>query len=353
MRRVPLVLALVVVAGCTPPAERAAVRPPVVDVWPVPAARAVDAGEAAAACVLEGDGEPLDRLFFHEEEPLLLFGARGDAEALVRIDGRGRYTLHGRWSDLSGDGEDGRARLVLERAGSFRLAGFSLLHATRFRLRRRTALVADHVWLEPDYLVSVTAADGPRAKAIARLPFDAPKERALEVPCADLAYDDLRERVRDPELEGARAHVDRLALHDVPGGALVFAGGKQLFFVVVDEERDGFARIRGERHGIRFAGWTPSALVSRDPQGAGDPGGSRSGHGSRTKGKPARVTRTTALHAERGGTEVVLGQLEVGTEVRVLESGTGPRVAVELAAEEVRALPGVSLRIAESDLESL
>ena len=357
MRRVLPVVVLALALGCGAPVERVAPRPPVVDVRPVSGPTSAGALEPAPqpapACTIEGDGEPEDRLFFHVEEDLLLFGARADVEALVRIESRGRYTLHGRWSDLAAPEGDGRARLVLERPGSFRLAGFSLLRATRFRVRRRTALVPDHVWLEPDYLVSVTGAEGPRVQAVARLPFDAPKERALELPCADLAYDDQHERALDPDQEAARAHVGRVALHDAPGGSVVFEAGPLLVFVVVEEERAGFAKIRGARHGIRIAGWTPSALVSRAPQGSGGPGGSRSGRGSTVKGQPARVIHATTLYAERGSVAAAIGQLEAGAELRVLQSGAGPRVIVELAAAEVRALPGVSLKIAESDLESL
>lgn len=327
-----------------------------IEVGPVAAASALAvAGDAAPppTCAIEGAGEPEDRLFFHAEEDLVLFGARADAAPLVRIEGRGRYTLHGRWTDLGAPEGDGRAHLVLERAGAFRLGGFSLLSATRFRLHRRTALVPDHVWLEPDYLVQVGGADGARAKAVARLPFDAPKERALEIPCADLAYDDQRERARDPDAKTARAHLDHVALYDQPGGTLVFEAGQQLFFVVIDETRDGFLRVHGERHGVRIAGWTPQALVSQSPQGSGEPGGSRSGRGGKTTGKAARVMRATALLAERGGVEVTIGQLEPGTEVRILRSGTGLHVPVELAAAEVRAVTGVTLQIAESDLEAL
>ena len=356
MRRVCLLFTLALGGGCASPVHRAPPPPRAVDVRPVPSATAQVAAPAAApaeTCIIEGAGEPEDRLFFHVEEDLLLFGARADAEPLVRIDGRGRYTLHGRWSDLGAPDGDGRARLVLEQAGAFRLAGFSLLAATRFRLHRRTALVPDHVWLEPDYLVQVSGADGARAKAIARLPFDVPKERALDLPCAELAYDDQRERVRDPDTKTARAHLDHVALYDKPGGTLVFEAGQQLFFVVIDETRDGYLRIHGERHGVRIAGWTPQALVSQTPQGSGDPGGSRSGRGSKSKGKPARITRATTLFAERGGSEVAIGQLEPGLEVRILRAATGPHVAVELAAPEVRAAAGVTLQIAEGDLAAL
>ncbi len=354
----PLALAFAVTraVGCAPPAERAAPRPPVVDVRPVPASgsgAAVAAAAAPPSCTIEGAGEPEDRLFFHAEEDLVLFAARADAEPAIRIEGRGRYTLHGRWTELAAADGDGRARLVLEQPGAFRLAGFSLLRATRFRLRRRTVLVPDHVWLEPDYLVQVGGAVGARVEAVAQLPFDAPRERALDIPCADLAYDDQRERVRDLDTKDARAHVDRLALHDRPGGPLAFEAGQQLFFVVIDEARDGFLRIHGERHGVRIAGWTPAALVSQDPQGSGDPGGSRSRRASKAKGKAARVTRPTTLYAERGGTEVAIGQLEPGAEVRVLRSGTGGRVAVELAGPEVRAVAGVTLQVADADVEPL
>ncbi len=358
MRRVPLLLTLTLAlaAGCAPAPDRPTPRPPTVDVGPVPSIAptppAIAAPAPAPTCAIEGSGEPEDRLFFHAEEDFLLFGARADAEPLVRIEGRGRYTLHGRWTELGEPDGDGRARLALEQAGFFRLTGFSRLAATRFRLRRRTALVPDHVWLEPDYLVQVSAADGTRAKALARLPFDAPRERALDVPCADLAYDDQRERVPDPDTMTARAHIDHVVLHDKPGGAVVFEAGQQLFFVVIDETQDGFARIHGERHGVRIAGWTPRALVSQTPQGSGSPGGSRSAHGSGTRGKAARITRATALFAERGGKEVAIGQLEAGTEVRILSPGTGPHLPVELAAPEVRAAAGVTLRIAEGDLET-
>jgi hypothetical protein len=122
---------------------------------------------------------------------------------------------------------------------------------------------------------------------------------------------------------------------------------------MVDEERAGFARIHGERYGIRIAGWTPAALVSRDPQGSGTPGGSRSSRATTSKGKAGRVTRTAPLLAERAGQRVVIGEVERGTRVSVLRSGTEGMVTVELAAPEVRAVPGVVLLLAESDVEAL
>lgn len=354
MRHAVLLATLPVLLDCASATGRPAPGPTVIGVRPVAtAAPAPTTVTPVAKCSIEGAGEPIDRLFFHTEEELVLFGARADAEPLVRIEGNGRYTLHGQWTELGAPDGDGRARLVLERAGVFRLSGFSLLRATRFRLRRRTALVPDHVWLEPDYLLQVGAASGDRARAVARLPFDAPKELPLEVPCSDLAYDDQRELVRDPETKAARAHVDRVALHGEPGGPLVFEAGPLLFFVTIDETRDGFMHIHGERHGVRIAGWTPENLVSQAPQGAGAPGGGRSAHGTKAKGKAARVTRATSLIAERAGHASTIGQLEAGAAVRILGAGTGGHVPIALEAAEVRAVQDVTLRIAEADLEPI
>ena len=39
--------------------------------------------------------------------------------------------------------------------------------------------------------------------------------------------------------------------------------------------------------------------------------------------------------------------------MRVLRSGTGGRVAVELAGPEVRAVAGVTLQVADADVEPL
>ena len=317
MRHAVLLATLPVLLDCASATGRPAPGPTVIGVRPVAtAAPAPTTVTPVAKCSIEGAGEPIDRLFFHTEEELVLFGARADAEPLVRIEGNGRYTLHGQWTELGAPDGDGRARLVLERAGVFRLSGFSLLRATRFRLRRRTALVPDHVWLEPDYLLQVGAASGDRARAVARLPFDAPKELPLEVPCSDLAYDDQRELVRDPETKAARAHVDRVALHGEPGGPLVFEAGPL-------------------------------------PQGAGAPGGGRSAHGTKAKGKAARVTRATSLIAERAGHASTIGQLEAGAAVRILGAGTGGHVPIALEAAEVRAVQDVTLRIAEADLEPI
>ena len=325
--------------------------PPVapVDARPVPSS-GVPASTPEPGCTVEGEGEPLDKLLFPEEEALVLFGNRGDAQPLVRIEDRGRYTLFGHWSELSPPDGDGRARLVLERAGSFRLEGFSSLHATRFRLRRRTAIVPDHVWLEPDFLVRPAGASGAGVRVVASVPLGETKNFTVDVACTDLAYDDRKERVRDPELDGARAHISDVTLHDAPGGPPVFEGGTSLFFVVVLEERDGFARVRGERNGILIDGWLPGALVSRAPQGSGDPGGGRSGRRTVTKGTPAKVARKTALLAERGGVRVGIGELEGGTQVRILRPATDGKLAIELDASEVRAVTGVTLEIAEADL---
>lgn len=342
---------LALLLGCTPRTE----RPVTIETRPVPSGGALVATPQPPlpACVVEGDGEPEDRLMFHREEDLVVFGARGDAEPLVRVEGRARYTLHGRWTELSAADGDGRARLTLESPGAVRITGFSLLHATRFRLRRRSTVVEGHVWLEPDFIVRVAGVNGARARVVAEVPLEARKELALEVGCSDLAYNDWRERVSDPTLHDPGAHVGQVTLYDAPGGSLAFEGGSLLFFVAVDEERDGFARIRGERHGIRIEGWTPLALVSHAPQGSGDPGGSRSASRRGSKGKAARITRTTALLAERAGVRTPIGELARGAEVRVLPGGPKGSVAVELATVDVRPTDGVTLLVDETDLEAL
>jgi hypothetical protein len=344
-------LALALALACTPRAERADVRPAAIDVRPAPSGSALVAAPPSPRCVLEGDGEPEDRLMFHKEEDLVVFGARGDVDPLVRIEGRGRYTLHGRWTELSAEDGDGRARLTLESPGTVRITGFSLLHATRFRLRRRSVVVEGHVWLEPDFVVRVAGVRGGRARVVAAVPLDAPRELSLEVGCSDLAYDDRRERVSDPPKDEEVAHVGQLALYDAPGGRLAFEGGSSLFFVAVDEEREGFARIRGERYGIRIAGWTPLALVSHAPQGSGSPGGSRSSQGHGSKGRAARITRTTLLLAERAGARTPIGELAPGAEVRVVRSGPTGTVAVELATVDVRPADGVALLVDEAAVE--
>ena len=345
-------LALALALGCAPRAEHAAIRPATLDVPSAPSGRALGAAPQPT-CAIEGDGEPEDRLMFHREEDLLVFGARDDADPLLRIEGRARYTLHGRWTELSTEDGDGRARLTLESPGTLRIAGFSPMHASRFRLRRRSVVVQEHVWLEPDFVVRVAGVRGARARVVATVPLGAPKELALEVGCGDLAYDDRSERVSDPALDEEGAHVGRVALFDAPGGSLAFEGGPLLFFVAVDEERDGFARIRAERYGIRIAGWTPLALVSRAPQGSGGPSGSRSYRRPPSKGQPARVTRTTVLLAQRAGVRVAIGELARGAEVRVLGGGPEGRVAVELATVDVRSVPGVALLVDKGDVEVL
>ena len=198
---------------------------------------------------------------FHVQEELFLFGARGDTEPLVRIEGRGRHTLRGRWSELATEGGDGRAHLVLEEPGTYRVAGFSALGATRFRLRRRSAVVEGHVWLEADSLVRVTGAHGLRVRAACTGPFESPKELALEVACSDLAYDGRTERVTEPSDAKADAHVERLELRSAPGGPLVFHANSGLFFVHVDEYREDFAHIRGERCAHR-------GMDESDPRGS-------------------------------------------------------------------------------------
>jgi hypothetical protein len=349
---VKLALCASVLFACSARPERAGTTPAAVEVRAVPSGAATVAATLPPACEIEGDGEPEDRVMFHVEEELVLFGARGDAEPLVRIDGRGRYTLHGRWTELAADGGDGRARLVLERRGSFRLTGFSLLGATRFRLRRRSAVIENHVWLEPDYVVRVTGARGLRVHAIGAIPFESPKELALEVACGDLAYDGKTEHVAEASAPQADAHVERLELHDAPRGRVVFKASSGLFFVHADDYREGFAHIRGERYGIRVEGWTPQALVGHEPQGSGAPGGSRSSKGSRKKGTPARVSRATALIAERAGVRVVIGSVEPGTELRILASSPDHTAVIELG-DDVRPVDNVALRMLEADLEAL
>jgi hypothetical protein len=347
-----LALCLTAFLGCSPRPDRASASPAAIDVSSVPSSAPMAVASAPPACEIEGDGEPEDRVMFHAEEALVVFGARGDTEPLVRIDGRGRYTLHGRWTELATEGGDGRARLVLERRGSYRVAGFSSLGATRFRLRRRSAVVENHVWLEPDSLVRVTGAHGLRIRAIGTIPFESRTELGLEVACNDLAYDGLTERAAEPAGPGADAHVERLELHDAPRGRLVYQAHSGLFFVRVDDAREGFAHIRGERYGVRIEGWTPRALVSYAPQGSGDPGGSRSSRVSGKKGKLARVGRSTALIAERGGARVVIGAVEPGTELRILASLPDHTAVIELG-DELRAVDGVTLRIVETDLAPL
>jgi hypothetical protein len=343
-----LALCVTVLVGCSPRPERAGATPPGIDVSTVPSGPSA-AASAPPACEIEGDGEPEDNVMFHVQEDLVVFGAREDAEPLVRIDGRGRHTLHGRWTELAAEGGDGRARLALDRPGSYRIAGFSSLGATRFRLRRRSPVVANHVWFEADSVVRVTGARGSSVRAIGVVPFESPKELGLEVACNDLAYDGKTERVPEPSSPTADAHVERLELHSAPRGPLVFQASSGLFFVHVDEYREGSAHIRGERYGLRIEGWTSQALVSHEPQGSGDPGGSRSSKGSRRKGTPAQVTRATALIAERGLARVVIGTAAQGAELRILASSPDHTAAIELG-DELRAVDGVTLRIVEADL---
>lgn len=351
LRFAAVILALVL--GCTPP-RTAGVVAAVVEAQgrADAAAPSVKAPPAAPSpsCVVAGDGEPEDRLLFHEEPELVIFGGRADQHPLLRIEGRGRYTLHGRWSELPEATGDGRARLALSRDGAFRVEGYAQLSATRFRLRRRSPVVDGHVWLEPDFVVRLLGMAGARARVTAPVPFEAPRELALEVGCEDLAYDDRRERVLDPHEREAEAHVDRLVLHAAPGGAVVFEAASHLFFVAVDEESGGFLRIHGERYGVRIAGWTPRALVSHEPQGSGGPSGSRRAHGSSSKGKPSRVLRATPLLAERAAVRATVGELAAGAVVRVLGVPTEGRVAVELASGEVRPVAGVTLQVEAADL---
>ena len=62
------------------------------------------------------------------------------------------------------------------------------------------------------------------------------------------------------------------------------------------------------------------------------------------------MARKTALLAERGGVRVGIGELEGGTQVRILRPATDGKLAIELDASEVRAVTGVTLEIAEADL---
>jgi len=348
---VPLVVASAI-AGCSPAAPAPRASPSTIDVRPIGGANVAESGAPApiATCTIEGDGEPEDRIMFHTEEDLLVFGARGDALPLVRIEGRGRNTLHGRWTDLASEDSDGRAHLLLEQAGSYRISGFAQLHATRFRLRRRTSVVGDHLWLEPDFIVRVAGARGARARVVAAIPFHAPREVSAEIPCADLAYDGNKERVTEPPLRDD-GHIGRIELYDAPGGERVFEGDTGLVFVQIDEERDGFLRVRGSRHGVSIAGWMPRALVSHAPQGSGGPSGGRSFHGSHQRGLPARVLRTTPLYAERAGVRVVIGEIDRGTEVRILGTIESGSAIIEISGVEVRPVEEVTLRIAGADLE--
>lgn len=343
-------VALVIVLGCAPRRGEGVTtvkEPPAPPATTAPAPKQ----ERPSSCVLEGDGEPLDRLLFHKEPELVIFGGRADSRPLLRVEGSGRYTLRGRWSELPEATGDGRARLELTRVGAFRVEGYAELAATRFRLRRRSPVVEGHVWLEADFLVRLVGLAGARVQVMAPVPFAAPRELSLQVACEDLAYDDRRERAPhapDPE---ARAHVDRLQLHAAPAGQVVFAADSRLFFVAVEEERAGFARIRGERYGVQVAGWTPLALVSHTPQGSGGPGGSRHGHGSSSKGKVVRVLHATPLVAERGSAHVVVGEVAAGAAVRVLGAPSDDGwVSVELVNDEVRAVADVTLRIRAAEL---
>lgn len=302
-------------------------------------------------CVLEGDGEPEDQLLFHQEPELLLYGDRADPRPLLRVEGRERYTLHGRWSELPAATGDGRARLALSRVGAFRIEGYAELSVTRFRLRRLSPVVEGHVWLEPDFVVRLVGMAGGRARVTAGVPFESPRELALEVRCEDLAYDNKRERPQDAHEDDARSHVERLQLHAAPNGPVVFDAASHLFFVAVDEERAGFLKIHGERYGVRIAGWTPRALVSHEPRGSGGPSGSRHGRRSGSKGKAARVLRRTPLLAVREAVRVKVGEIDAGGAVRVLgPTGSAGSVAVELVSGDVRPVDGVTLQVDAADL---
>lgn len=303
-----------------------------------------------SSCVIEGDGEPMDRLYFHKVDDFLLFAARSDASPVARLEGVARYNVHARWSEMWPEG-DGRARVELERARVFRAAGFTQLGATRFQLRRRAAVVPDHVWLEANTLVRITEAvpAGFRVLAHARLR----DELAVVVPCEDLSYDQPTEKMNVILPHDGDAHVEHIELYDAPGGRRVlFQADSVLFYVAVDGERDGFLHVSGRYWNLSFAGWTPQELVSHEGAGNGGPAGSGTSHQTKSGGTPGRTLRATPLIAERHGTATKIGEIAEGVDVKVLATpGDDATLVVAIPASDLVPVGDVTFRLAAADVE--
>ena len=334
MREILLSL-MMVLGACNPPPPRvASTRAPVVEAPP-------------PSCAIEGDGEPLDSLFFHRAPELTISATRG-GPALVRTQGEARYALRGRWTELAPPGGDGRAHLELSKPAVFRISGYADLAAVRFRLRREAAVVPEHVFLQVDSLVRVVGAEERDVSVVYEGPFETPKELSARVHCEDLGYEAVTGKYVDVP-EGATDSVSQVRLYDAPHGALRFEGDVGLIFVRTLEERDGFARIDGARHRVHITGWTPRELVDHTPRGSGYGAGGRSASTSHGRGRVGRITHATPLLARLSGNAPrPLGELSAGASVIVFGD---PGELVTIALDDVIAMDGAVLLARAEDIE--
>jgi hypothetical protein len=337
----PWLAAATILLGACNPAPAAA---PAAPMTPAASAGAAGAPRSEEACVLEGDGEPLDEILYHEPPPLTVSATRTGAP-LVVTQGQARYELHGRWTDI---GSDGRARVELTRPGTLRLTGYADLAAVRFRLRKEAVVVPGHVFLQKNALVRVVSASSGQADVVSERRFEPPRTLASRLRCSDLGYEPI-DRAYDEPNDDATASVATVRLFDRPGGELRFEANVGLMFVRELEQRDGFVRIEGQRYRVRIAGWTPRELVDHEPRGSGFAGGSRHGSSSHRRGREARVANPTPLSVRAGAAPPAeIGELEAGAKVTVTGEGA-ELVAIDLA--DIAATDGGTLLVRASDLD--
>jgi hypothetical protein len=307
----------------------------------------VEAVVTARPCAIEGDGEPVDTILFHQM-PALTLSATRQGPPLLRTQGDARHHLPGRWSEITP--HDGRARLELTRSSAFRITGYSDLSAVRFRLRRDVAVVPDHVFLQAEALVRIVGGKEHEIDISSDVPFSAPKELRARVKCEDLGYERVRSKYEDAP-QDAVASITELSLFDAPRGRVVFEGNVGLMWVIEHERRDDFVWIEGARHRVRLTGWVPRAQVDRTPRGGGSGAGGRSFSSRRGSGKKGRIARETPLFARRPGeAPAIMGELLAGSSVLVGTEASS-LVVVEIDGGEIVAEDGAEMIVRASDVE--
>lgn len=355
-RPIALLLVGVLAMSCRVPSPTRAAKPAVLDV------RAVDAGPAIAtdpslpapaeSCQIEGSGEPEDSVTFVPMRDLVLAVERQGAP-IVKVDPRARRGLHMRFDEIAPEKGDGRLRIAVWKEGAARIGGYARLDATRFRVAHELAVVPDHVWLEPNTVVYLRGMRGPRLVVVADGPYAQPRELVATAACRDIDFEPLPELFSDRFAHrSTNGYITRLELYDRPGGKVVFAHETGLVFVESDRTSGDFVHVTGARNGVRYDGWTPASLVSRDARGSGGPSGGRSY--ARTSGlvrAKARTTRETRLlvRGAPGETPKAIGTVEPGVVVGVTPEA-GVLSVVTLPDAVFSPVPPAELLVESADL---